>query len=285
MTNMNKENNISSQEKDIYSMSDNHICILISCMHQNDHSIIYRSNVQNDVVVVNQCNKDQIEEFEFKNIKGVTCKATFISTKERGLSKSRNLAIKYAPENSICLVCDDDEVIAEDIEEKINEAYHRNPEAAAIVFSLERKDSNKKYPQEWSKLKFRQILKTGSQQITFRKNLINNIIVFDEKMGSGTGNGGGEEIKFLLDIRRKRLQIYYAPLIIATILPSESQWWEGFTENYMRNLAWSSRRALGNVLGYLYLWYQALYKYPHYKNQSSFMRILSVMHEGYMSKR
>lgn len=36
--------------------------ILISCMHQKDASIIKRSNVQSDVVVVNQCDHDSIEE-------------------------------------------------------------------------------------------------------------------------------------------------------------------------------------------------------------------------------
>ena len=47
--------------------------ILISCMHQKDASIIKRSNVQSDVVVVNQCDHDSIEEYDFVNKKGRTC--------------------------------------------------------------------------------------------------------------------------------------------------------------------------------------------------------------------
>ena len=39
--------------------------ILISCMHQKDASIIKRSNIQSDVVVVNQCDHDSIEEYDF----------------------------------------------------------------------------------------------------------------------------------------------------------------------------------------------------------------------------
>ena len=43
--------------------------ILISCMHQ-DKNIIERSNVQSDVVVINQCNENKREEFTFTNKNG-----------------------------------------------------------------------------------------------------------------------------------------------------------------------------------------------------------------------
>ena len=79
--------------------------ILISCMHEKDTSIIERSNVQSDVVVVNQCDLDSVEEFDFVNKKGKTCHAKFINTTERGLSRSRNMAICNAW-GDVCLICD-----------------------------------------------------------------------------------------------------------------------------------------------------------------------------------
>ena len=121
--------------------------LLISCMHQKDASIIERSNVQSDVIVVNQCDKDSVEEFDFVNKKGRKCHAKFICTTERGLSKSRNMAIRNAW-GDICLICDDDETIADDCEEKILRAYSENPDAALIAFALLRKDNGKIYPKE-----------------------------------------------------------------------------------------------------------------------------------------
>ena len=39
-------------------------------MHQKDASIIERTGVQSDVVVINQCDHNSIEEFDFINKKG-----------------------------------------------------------------------------------------------------------------------------------------------------------------------------------------------------------------------
>ena len=41
--------------------------VLISCMHQTDHSIVAKSNIQSDVIVVNQCDRNLVEEYSFKN--------------------------------------------------------------------------------------------------------------------------------------------------------------------------------------------------------------------------
>lgn len=93
----------------------NTVTTLISCMYEKNANIIARSNIQTDVVVVNQCDYDSIEEFEFKNKKGVTCRAKFINTTERGLSRSRNMAIANSW-GDICYMCDDDELLADDYE-------------------------------------------------------------------------------------------------------------------------------------------------------------------------
>ena len=88
--------------------------LLIACMHEKDTSIIKRSNVQSDVVVVNQCDHDSVEEFDFLNKKGITCHAKFINTTERGLSRSRNMAIENAQKADVCYICDDDEYLVDD---------------------------------------------------------------------------------------------------------------------------------------------------------------------------
>lgn len=258
-------------------------------MHQPDASIIERSNVQCNVVVVNQCDRDSVEHFRFTNKFGKECHAIFVCTTERGLSKSRKMAIDYAPDDAICLISDDDEVFEDNVEEIITNAYSDNPDSALIAFALKRTDleNGKKYPTTKTNLGFIQILKSSSQQISFRKQvLIQSNICFDEKMGSGTGNGCGEEIKFMLDFRRARLKLYYIPQIIATILPGESQWFHGYDEKFITNLGWSSRRAMGTFTGLLYCCYWAITHHKMYKSATiTFTKAIKYLFKGYFSKR
>ena len=260
--------------------------LLISCMHQKDTSIIQRSNVQTDVVVVNQCDKDSVEEFDFVNNKGRVCHAKFINTTERGLSKSRNMAIHHAW-GDICQICDDDEWMADDGEEKILRAYEENPDAALILFALKREDVQKLYPVEKKSVGFVQILRSSSLQITFSHNLLRrNGISFDEKMGSGTGNGGGEENLFMLTFRRKGLKLLYYPDVIATVKPGESQWFHGFDRKYFEAFGWSTHRMLGGFVSILYLVYWAFSHQSLYKDSSmSLWQVLKYSFIGYGQKR
>lgn len=261
--------------------------LLISCMYQTDTTIIERSNVQSDVVVVNQCDYDLVEEFDFVNKKGRTCHAKFISTTERGLSRSRNMAIRNAW-GDICQICDDDEVIADDAEDIIIRAYEENPDAGLIAFSLIRNDCHKTYPERKGILGFKQVLQTSSLQITFSRSLMEQYgISFDEKMGSGTGNGGGEENKFMLDWRKAGAEMLYYPDVIATINPGESQWFHGYDSRYFQNFGWTERRLLGSFLGMLYIFYWPIFRRKQYKNSCSLslFYILKYSLQGYFSKR
>lgn len=233
----------------------NKLVVLISCMHQDNHDIIRTSNIQTDVVVVNQCDKDLVESFDFVNKKGELCHAKFISTTERGLSRSRNMAIANAGDADICLICDDDEFLLDDYPEKLINAFSEEPNAVVIAFALDRKDHPKKFPDNKFKLEFKSIGQVSSQQIAFRRDMIISAgIVFDEKMGSGTGNGGGEENMFLHACRRKDLMMYFYPQVIATInATGQSKWFKGYTNDYFRNLGWVTRRIHGTFVGALYL--------------------------------
>ena len=260
--------------------------LLISCMHQKDASIIERNNVQSDVVIVNQCDKNSVEEFDFVNKKGRKCHAKFICTTERGLSKSRNMAIRNAW-GDVCQICDDDETFLDDGEEIILSVYKENPDAALIAFSLIRNDINKTYPKTKETLGFIQILKTCSLQITFSRRLMGNKQVwFDEKMGSGTGNGGGEENMFMFDCKRRKFKMLYYPNPIGILNPSPSQWFHGYDEKYFENLGWTDRRLLGVVLGFVYMTYWPIFRRSTYaKDGLSIFQALKYSIKGFFSKR
>ena len=259
------------------------LTILISCMHQKDASIIEKSNVQSDVVIVNQCDTNSVEEFDFTNKAGTTCHAKFICTTERGLSRSRNMAIANAW-GDICYMCDDDELLQDDCEEKILKAYETHPDQDIITFGLIRK--NYTYPSSEQKMSIAQILRTSSVQTTFRREaIIDNGLQFDSKMGSGSGNGGGEENKFLMDCRRKGLKLYYVPDIIATVQTEDSQWFHGFTEKYFRDTFWGARRSLGAPLALIYLFYWCLIRSSHFDVKMSKLKMLEYSLKGYFEER
>ncbi len=262
------------------------VCALISCMHKNDCRIIEQSNVQSDVVVVNQCDKNSIEKFSFINRKGEKCNAVFICTTERGLSRSRNMAIDYAPTDAICVICDDDEVLENDYSDKILLGYNEEPGCGAALFSLIRKDGTRTYPTNKYELSFKDVLKANSLQITFKKSeIIKNNIRFDIKMGSGTGNGGGEENKFLLSCRKAGLKLFYFPYTIATVLPGKSQWFTGFNKKFFENHGWAARRLLGASLGFIYLFYSTVHLRYRYRDNLSSSQVLFAMLKGYFSIR
>lgn len=262
------------------------LIVLISCMHEKDHSIIERSNVQTDVVVVNQCDKDTVEEFDFKSKKGKTCHAKFINTTERGLSKSRNMAIDNAW-GDICQICDDDETLPDNSEDFIVESYNQNKGVGVITFALSRLDTKKSYPVARMSLGLKEILRTSSLQVTFSRNLLREAgIRFDEKMGSGTGNGGGEENRFLLDCRKAGLKMLYIPKVIATVNAGESKWFKGYTEKYFRDRGWTSRRNLGGLIGFAFIIYNAInHRKEFIKDGLSFGKVLLNMNKGFWENR
>lgn len=256
-------------------------------MHQKDTSIIQRSNVQSDAVVINQCDTNKIEEFDFINKKGKTCHVKFIHTTERGLSKSRNMAIRNAW-GDICQLCDDDEYLSDDGEDKILEAYKVHPNASVIAFALIRNDLHfkKVYGTKAVKLSYKKIFNVGSLQITFkRKDILDKGVFFDEKIGSGTGNGGGEENKFLHDNRRKGHEMWYEPAIIATVNPGESQWFKGYDERFFENIGWVTRRSLGSLPALLYcLLWPARHRKLLPKEKNIFIAYKHII-KGYFQKR
>lgn len=223
--------------------------VLISCMHQKDSSIAQNSHVQSDAVIVNQCDYDAVvtERLYSHCIK-------FICTTERGLSRSRNMAISSS-EADICLIADDDEIFADDYQQQIIKAYEQHPEADLITFKVEGSHSYAKaYAQKESRIGYLKAMHISSVQITFRRNsIIQNNIFFDPEMGSGTGNGCGEETKFLFDCLHKGLKIIHEPVTIAKLNDnSNSQWFNGFTEQFFYNRGWATTRYLGRPFALLY---------------------------------
>jgi glycosyltransferase involved in cell wall biosynthesis len=206
------------------------IKVLISTMNREDStSLPIEMRLKNNYVIINQITKGITMP---KDIKSST--KTFLSFKERGLSRSRNRAIQNT-DADICVIADDDMYYEKDYEKTINDAYAEFPDADIIAFYVENEgtDHNKK-PLKKGRLNLIQTMKIASCQMTFRrKSLVDNGIAFDNDFGTGSDISMGEENILLFDCVKKGLGVYSYPVKIATLRQdSVSTWFKGYTEKY-----------------------------------------------------
>lgn len=247
--------------------------LLVSCMHQKDDSLLRKSCITSDAVVINQCDQDQYHEYLTEH--GT---ARVLSTTQRGLTKSRNMAIRNARAD-VCLLCDDDEVFVPNYEQKVLSAYENLPQADVIIFKMVNRPPS--FPDRIQELKFPKTMKVSSWQISFRRQrLLDSGVRFDELLGAGTGNGAEEELKFLLDCEKAGLKMYYVPTEIASVGQEQSTWFSGFTETFFENRGATTRYILGFVPAAAYAVYYVVRKKKLYKGQITPVKALSATFRG-----
>lgn len=255
------------------SCSDLRLDVLISCMFQTDMSLVSKSKITGDAIIINQC-----DTCGFNECKTPFGKARMFSVTDRGLTKSRNLAISKS-DADICLICDDDEVFEHDYISKILSAYKHLNDADIIVFKMRNRTAS--FPDRVMRLKFPYTLKVSSWQISFRrKSLIDNGVRFDELLGAGTGNGAEEELKFLRDCEKKNLKIYYVPSVIASVSQEKSTWFKGFDKQFFRNRGNTTRYILGLPLASVYAIYYVIKKRKMYSDDISMLGALTSVFSG-----
>ena len=204
--------------------------VLLSTMYKNNIDFVKRNNISGYCIVVNQYDKDSI--FQIDKIK-------FINSSERGLSKSRNLAIRHS-DADIGLVSDDDIVYVDNYQQIVEDAYNLIPDADIIIFKLpdsfKQRAATKSNFKKIKKLNFVNILGVCSVQTSFKINSIKNI-QFDERFGTGSGIiSSGEENIFLKDCLSNNLKIYYYPkTILKKINQDTSSWFKGYDRNYLED--------------------------------------------------
>lgn len=249
--------------------------LLISTMMQNDFKLLDRMNVMSDAVVINQCNKDGIYKFKYKNHSII-----WINTKERGLSKSRNMAITYAW-SDYCVLADDDEVFCEGYVKMIENSFIQNKNYSVICFmvnGIERKF--KEYSDSRSEIGYINSLKISSVEIAFKRSeIIKNTITFNELIGAGTENLMGEENAFVFSCLKKHLKICYEPLTIARLHLGDSTWFKGFDKKYFlaRGAAFTAMTRLFSVILILQFGFR---KYRLYKEELTLINAYKYMFKG-----
>lgn len=205
--------------------------VLLSAMHQNDLSIVDKSKISTDVLIINQCDKEGYEE-----VKGSKRSIRMYSTMERGLSRSRNMALKNA-KGDICILCDDDVVYRDNYEEIVKRAFSQVPAADIIVFNVEQvfKEKERKAEKKFPRISRLPFYKTyGSCHIAFKREaIIKNGITFNTLFGTGSGMYlMAEDSIFCMTAHKARLNCYVYPAVFAKVYYNKSSWFTGYNSHY-----------------------------------------------------
>lgn len=244
--------------------------VLISCMNQENMQMIEDTGIYTDAIIMNQRSGDHLMDGDHHHYRENMIsekkdghKSRMLNSDTKGLSVSRNLAIQHA-EGDVCLLCDDDEKLDSDYRDTILEAYRKLPDADIICFRIANQPSRLK--QEKQRLTKWTAMRIASWQITFRReSILKSGIRFDEDMGAGTGNGGGEEVKFLRDCIEAGLKAYYVPKSIGTVAQTDSTWFRGFDRDFFYKRGITNRYMLGLPVSILYAAYYTIVKRDLYK--------------------
>ena len=246
--------------------------VLISAMHQKDFSIAYKTKINSDLLIINQCDEEKYDEIQVGEHTW-----RMISTRERGSHFSRQMALDNA-RGEICLFCDDDEEFVDGYSSIVLQAYKDLPKASAIVFNVNRIN----YKMKKTYYKIKKIRKApkyrayATSMLSIKlKDIKDKNIRMSEIFGSGSVWGGGEDSLFEADIHKSGLKLYEHPATIATIdYGNGSNWFTGYDKKYFYNLgAFSEYKYKKNfIIKYLRMIYTC-YKLRREKDLSPFEKI------------
>ncbi len=199
-----------------------HLEILISTVDRNSLEfldVMFQYNKLSDyqILIINQTSA---ECTVFSN----DPKIRVINSFEKGISKSRNLAIENAV-GDICLLADDDVVFLKGFENHIVQSHSELKDADVITFKTLTTENKpySKYPKERTHLDTFCIY-VLSIEISFKRlSIVNGTVRFNENFGLGATFQDSENHIFLLDlIKYKHLKLVFEPEFIVIHEPLSS---------------------------------------------------------------
>ena len=194
----------------MYQKSD--IEILIATMNQSNFDFLeamflFSDYTEFNILIVNQTSEKKLLYSDNEQIK-------VFNVFEKGLSKSRNLAL-YNATKSLVVFTDDDVVFQQDFETKVLDAFNNYPNHDGFRFRYINQLGNfvKKYPKKYQpNLSKFEILNTSSVELVFKRERLKNFnMQFDENFGLGATFLMGEEAIFVADGIKNGLKIGFVP--------------------------------------------------------------------------
>lgn len=253
--------------------------ILISTMNQSNYELLKRMNIKNKATIINQITDNKInppQSIQNDNL-------NFINVYDKGLSRSRNLALSMAT-GDIVVIGDDDLYYYDDFANTIITSYENNKEADIIIFCFDNTGkTNKNFSKSAKKIGYLGSMRVNSVQITFKlKSIREKGIQFNELFGTGSSNyQAGEENIFLFECLKKGLKIYFEPQSILTIdYGGESTWFKGYNDKLLFDKG-AVFTAMSSKWYHFLIWQFAIRKYKFFREKISFSNAIKYMYKGH----
>ncbi|WDG00264.1 glycosyltransferase family A protein [Pectobacterium carotovorum subsp. carotovorum] len=248
--------------------------LLLSTMNDGIENI--KINHDFDYLIIHQVTNGREGEYnEFFNKNISSEKIRYIQMNRKGLSLSRNVALKNSV-GSFLWVMDDDVVIHDDALERIKNLIENN--ASIDVFILNHSDDmNAKIAvKKAKKHNFFSAAKISSIDILINRRLIENGLLFNEEFGLGTSLPSGEEYIFITDALKKNFCVLQTNLIVSYHPPFSSGLDFFSSENKIAAKVEMFKRIFG-FKGRLLTFAFFIKKLPEYAFSGNFKKVLKIV--------
>ena len=203
--------------------------VLVSTMHQTDHSLLEKMNIQSDAIVINQCDRNEIEYFSFNGHD-----ILWMSLNERGIGLSRNTALMRASAD-IVLFADDDVRYVDGYPQMVLSAFEKNPKADFLLVDLESIGDVRRInkPFEFRRIRWYNSMHYGAVHFACkRESILAKSLSFSLLFGGGARYGSGEDSIFLAGALKSGMKVWSVPGYIGTVRCGASTWFKGYTDKY-----------------------------------------------------
>ena len=249
--------------------------ILVAAMNQQDLSLVEHMNIKTDVVIGNQTDYNEITIRQVDNLR-----VSMISTTTRGVGKNRNLALEFA-DGDIILFADDDCHYPDNLEDIVNNAFAKFPDADVILFGIEFTKGGIVYKQrkpQTGKCPLLKSLKYGTCSVAIKKTAIDRYnLHFSELFGGGCIYSHGEDTDFIINCYKNRLKVYSYGEIICSTAKDTSTCFEGYTSKYYYDVGALAKHSFG----FLAIPYMIYIAYRTKESELKFCDKLKRLFNGY----
>lgn len=205
-------------------MNNSRIEVLISTLNSNPRQLVKKMGVRSDATIINQCNESKYEKFTYNNHT-----IHVWHTKDRGIGKSRKMALEKSS-GDILLFADDDEELEKNYCKTLLSSFNQNKNYDMLIFNINNKEVKFK---NFKKIRWFNCLHYGATRVAVKRSSIQEKgISFDEEFGASK-YGHGEDSIFIHDCIKKHLKILASQKTIATLRNDRpSTWATGHNEKY-----------------------------------------------------
>ncbi|MBO7334781.1 MAG: glycosyltransferase family 2 protein [Lachnospiraceae bacterium] len=202
--------------------------LLISALCAKPEELIRKMNIKTDAVLIDQCDEDGEES---SDVNGHTVKV--FKNRERGVGKSRNLALSKASADLV-LFSDDDLVYNDDYEEAVLKEFEGHPEADGIFFNFEVDESRRTYhTEEFGPVKITASGRYPTYSLCIKLDKVKEKeLSFSPLFGGGAKYSCGEDSLFIMSALKAGLRLYRSPVCLGREVLRKSTWFEGYTDKF-----------------------------------------------------